>query len=647
MSVKEWFFEKVGKISFKKDFFTKKRIIILGAVVLIIALLCFFLFGRGKKNTEAETSYVETQAYIGNITESIEQSGVVEPYERYEITSLVRGEIISSPFEEGDFVNEGDTVYQIDDEDVQLTMEKAQNSIEKAQMSLDEINDDIEKLNIYATASGKLTDFSLELDDNVNGGIIGKIINNETLTVDIPFSVSDFEKISVGDGVTITSALYMTSLPGKVTHKYYANAGNGTDGSVLKNIEIELQNPGALAENTTFAATVHTSSGNVNSAGSGTIGSGTVTDLKAEVSGTVTQVAVKNGDYVTKGQLIARLSNPSLVNSQKSSALNLRDSQLSMESNQKTLDNYNITAPISGTIITKNSKAGDNIDSSNSQTVMMVIADMSKMKFTISVDELDISDIHLGQTAIVDADALPSEVFEATVTTIASEGVSSGDGVTTYDIELTIDEPGNLKSGMNVNANILINEAYDVVVIPEDALMSVRGTSATVLVKTDGTSDKSDSPSSAENASQRPRDAENNKIPQRPEDAANVEMPERPEGTDGGGRPERAEGLENAERSERQGGIGGAMPSGAGANIPEGCEMRQVVIGISDGTNIEIVSGLSEGETVVYIPSTTSTQGGFMFGRMMGGGMPGGMMSGGMPSGGGNRGGGTQQGNRR
>ncbi len=612
MDLKGWMAQKTPKNILNKGFFatfTKKKLFVLIAIVLCVALLCWFLLGKDKKAENTEKSYLEVQAYIGNITETIEQSGVVEPYERYEITSLVRGEIISSPFEEGDFVDEGDTLYQIDDEDAQLSMEKAQ-------MSLDEANDNVAKLNIYAPASGRLSDFSLEVGNNVGNGLIGNIVNTEHLYVDIPFSLDDFNKISVGDKVTITSALYMTSLPGRVSHKYYANSQTGSDSSILRNVEIELENPGALAENTTFAATVHTSLGDVNSSGSGTIGNGTVTEIRAEVNGTVSYVGFKNGDYVSKGQLIASLTNNSVINTQKSSRLNVK-------STQKTLDNYNITSPISGTVITKNSKAGDNIDSSNSQTVMMVVADMSKMKFTISVDELDISDIHLGQTAFVDADALPDETFEAKVSSISSEGVSSGDGVTTYDIELTIDEPGNLKSGMNVNANILINEARNVVVIPEEALMSVRGTSATVLVKSD--------------ASAKANNKDKGKTPQRPEGAENATIPQRPKRETGKSMPQSPEG----------GNVkGGGMPTrGSNSNIPEGYEICQVEIGVSDGTNIEIVSGLSEGDTIIYIPSTSSSQNGFM--RMMGGmmgGMPvGGRMSGGM-SAGGNRAGGNRAG---
>ncbi len=583
---------------------TKKKVVIIAAV-LIIAILFTMVLGIGNKKDKTENNYVEVQAKIGNVLETIEQSGIVEPLERYEITSLVRGEIISSPFEEGDYVNEGDTLYQIDDEDAQLSMEKAQ-------MSLDEANDNVSKLSIYAPASGRLSDFSLEVGNNVGNGLIGNIVNTDKLSVDIPFSMNDFDRISVGDSVTITSALYMTSLPGRVTHKYYANAETGSDSSILRNVEIELKNPGALAENTTFAATVHTNSGDVSSSGSGTIGGGSVYEIRAEVSGTVSYVGFKNGDYVTKGQLIARLTNNSLVNTQKSNSLNVK-------SNQKTLDNYNITAPISGTIITKNSKAGDNIDSTNSQTVMMVVADMSKMKFTISVDELDISDIHLGQIAIVNADAFPDEIFEASVTTIASEGVSSGDGVTTYAVELTIDEPGELRSGMNVNANILINEAYDVLTIPEEALMSVRGTSATVLVKSDGTG-KNNSNNN---------DKGKVDMPKRPQGG---EMPQMPDGADKGNMPQRTEGG-NAD--------GEGMPVRGGMNnIPAGYEVRQVEVGVSDGTNIEIVSGLSEGDTIIYIPSTAGSQNGFMgMMRMMGGGMPGGNRTGGSPAGGGMPGG--------
>lgn len=597
---------------FSKEFYTKKNIIILVAVVLIIALLCFFVFGKGKNNKTEEQKYTEAQAERMDITETIEQSGVIEPLDRYEITSLVKGEIISSPYEEGDYVEEGATLYQIDDEDAQLNIEKTQNSIERSRMSLEETSDDISKLSIYANASGKLSEFTMKMGDTVSG-VIGKITNTDNLTVDIPFSAADFDKISVGNSVTITSALYMTSMSGRVSHKYDATAGTGNDGSVLKNIEIEIPNPGSLAEGTTFAATVNTPYGTVSSAGSGTIGGGTVTTLKADVSGTVSYIAVKDGDYVKKGQLIAKLTSDSLTNSQRSNQLNLKDSELSLKSSQKSLDDYNITSPISGTVITKNSKAGDKIDNSNSQTVMMVVADMSKVKFTITVDELDITKIALGQTAVVDADALPEETYEAKVTSIAGEGTSTGDGVTTFKVELTIDEPGNLRSGMNVNANIVIEEAKDVIGIPEEALMNTKGSTAKVLVK----SDKAASQNDKRNAEGGDADKAKGKS------ASAGSIPANADAKSGSNK-----GTNSAQTGDSGKGSGGA-PAGENA-VPDGYEMRDITVGISDGTNIEVVSGLSEGETIIYIPKTGESDNPFAV--MMGGGMggrPGGGQGGG------------------
>ncbi len=607
---------------FSKEFYTKKNIIILVAVVLIIALLCFFVFGKGKNNKTEEQKYTEAQAERMDITETIEQSGVIEPLDRYEITSLVKGEIISSPYEEGDYVEEGATLYQIDDEDAQLNIEKTQNSIERSRMSLEETSDDISKLSIYANASGKLSEFTMKMGDTVSG-VIGKITNTDNLTVDIPFSAADFDKISVGNSVTITSALYMTSMSGRVSHKYDATAGTGNDGSVLKNIEIEIPNPGSLAEGTTFAATVNTPYGTVSSAGSGTIGGGTVTTLKADVSGTVSYIAVKDGDYVKKGQLIAKLTSDSLTNSQRSNQLNLKDSELSLKSSQKSLDDYNITSPISGTVITKNSKAGDKIDNSNSQTVMMVVADMSKVKFTITVDELDITKIALGQTAVVDADALPEETYEAKVTSIAGEGTSTGDGVTTFKVELTIDEPGNLRSGMNVNANIVIEEAKDVIGIPEEALMNTKGSTAKVLVKSDKAASKNDK-----------RNAEGGDADKAKGKSASAgSIPANADAKSGSNK-----GTNSAPTDDSGKGSGGA-PAGGNA-VPDGYEMRDITVGISDGTNIEVVSGLSEGETIIYIPKSGESDN--PFAMMMGGGMggrpdggQGGGPGGGAPGGGG------------
>lgn len=616
---------------YMKKFFTKKRIILLicivAAIVLISVGVVSAVKGLGDKK-EVDNGYAEAGVQRDSIVKTIEASGVIEPYERYEITSLVRGEIVAAPFEEGDYVNKDDMLYKIDDEDARISIEKTTNSIEKAEISRQNTLDDISKLNIYAPASGLLGDLKLKESAQAATGEVATITNTDELKVKIPFLASEFDKIAVGNSVTLASASYMTSFEGRVSYKFFANESAALDGSNVRNVEITIPNPGALGIGATVSATVHTNGGDVQSASSGTIETGDVTSVISDVSGTVKTLNVKEGDYVTKGQLIAVLENENLINNKRTNEIDMADNQLSLQSNIKNLENYTITSPISGTVITKNSKTGDNIDSTNSQTVMMVVADMSRVKFSISVDELDISDIQVGQTAIVDADAISNKTFNGVVSNIASEGVSTGDGVTTYSVEITIDEPGELRSGMNVNANIVVAQADNVLVIPEEALSNSDGETARVLVKSlnesENSENKGDRGKRNSDDSQKP----NGDMPQSP----NGDMPK--DGVPNGESPQGGDSNGNMQQPP-EGNGGTPERTGGNSAIPEGYVLREIQLGISDGTNVEVKSGLSEGDIVAYIPTTASETDSFMMmmGPGGGGGIPGG--GGGAPGGGG------------
>lgn len=130
--------------------------------------------------------------------------------------------------------------------------------------------------------------------------------------------------------------------------------------------------------------------------------------------------------------------------------------------------NYDIKAPAEGTVITKNFDKGDYINTTSSTGMIepiAVIADMTKVKFDIPVDELDISKIKVGMEADITADALLGQTFKGAVTKIASEG-ENVNGVTTYDVTIEIAEYGELKIGMNVDATIVTEKKENVLNIP-------------------------------------------------------------------------------------------------------------------------------------------------------------------------------------
>lgn len=311
----------------------------------------------------------------------------------------------------------------------------------------------------------------------------------------------------------------------------------------------------------------------------------------AEVGGKVQTLSITAGDKVSKNMVVARLTSDTVTKNVKERSNSLKDAKLSLENQYDNLDNYSITAPISGTVLQKNSKAGDKIDrsSSSDKTSLAVIADLSRLLFTMNVDELDVSKIDVGQEVEITVDAIEDVTYTGYVDYVSLIGTSTN-GVTSYPVTIVINDPANIIPGMNVSANIVVESKENVLTVPVSAVQ--RGNM--VFVKSDSKSAKSDD--------------SDKKAP----DVANGNMP------DG----------DNNKSGEKQGGAPGK------GKIPDGFTAVKVETGINDENNIEIVSGLSEGDVVYVTPSADNSSSNNMMmpgGGMPGGGMPGG--GGGMPGG--------------
>ncbi len=123
------------------------------------------------------------------------------------------------------------------------------------------------------------------------------------------------------------------------------------------------------------------------------------------------------------------------------------------------LENAIITAPFDGIIADVNVKVGDFLASSSyATTVAIEIIDPSQMELDVSVNELDITNVKLGQKVVISVDALPGKRFESTVTSISSlpDAASS---MVSYEVKIIFTVPQNsaLKGGMAATADILAN----------------------------------------------------------------------------------------------------------------------------------------------------------------------------------------------
>ena len=149
---------------------------------------------------------------------------------------------------------------------------------------------------------------------------------------------------------------------------------------------------------------------------------------------------------VGAGSNIIQLTSDNLERQVEQAADNLRSAQLSVEDAENTLDNYTITAPISGTIIQKNVQAGETVGSESAVTStspMCIIHDLRYLEMTLNVDELQILSMKEGQDVRITADAIPDKTFEGVVTNVSSAGTTTS-GTTTYPVTIRIDDYGEL-----------------------------------------------------------------------------------------------------------------------------------------------------------------------------------------------------------
>jgi len=479
--------EKIKKINLKtpaqKFSRLKKPIKIAICAVLVIAI-ALGAFGinkmRALKKAASGSGTGTSIVMQGSVVNSITGSGTVEPIEQRDIVPLVNGKIIEAPFEEGDDVKENDVLYKFEMTAAENAIKSAENNVEKARTNLSnrssniaKVQENINALTIKATASGKVSGLALNVGEDASGKIC-TVTNYKEKTATIPFGASQINGIKVGDSATVAIDKYMINAKGKVVRKYSAPELLSS-GGVAYNVEIRLDGDDVIEENINVTATVHTSTGEVNSASYGSIKYADPVTVNAEQKGKVSKVNVKNGDWVNKGEVIAVLKNTDLTDELKTARQNLADAQMSLSEAENNLEDkieaaqdYILTSPINGTILTKDYTVGDTVGGQNA-TTMMVVADMSKMKFTISVDELDISKISLGQSVQITADALENQRLQGKITSVSKLG-SASNGVTTYPIEVTIDEPGNLMPGMNVSAQIIVERADNCLYLPVSAV---------------------------------------------------------------------------------------------------------------------------------------------------------------------------------
>ncbi|MCP2241282.1 efflux RND transporter periplasmic adaptor subunit [Lentzea aerocolonigenes] len=249
---------------------------------------------------------------------------------------------------------------------------------------------------------------------------------------------------------------------------------------------------------------------------SGTVQSSFSAAASFGTSGTVTEVDVKVGDTVTKGQQLAKLDptqaqlqvdiaqgnvDAALAKGTGTTALltAYRQAQLALKQAQDALAATTLTAPGDGTITsitgavgqkvgsgstsTNNSSTSSTTTSTTTTSGFVVVTDLKNLVVHANVSESDVSKLKGDQAATVTVNAMATQPIQAKVTQVDLTPTTSNN-VVQYGVTLTLTEPpAGLRPGQSASVEVTVNSATNVLAVPAAAVQTVSGQSSVQVME--------------------------------------------------------------------------------------------------------------------------------------------------------------------
>ena len=160
--------------------------------------------------------------------------------------------------------------------------------------------------------------------------------------------------------------------------------------------------------------------------------------------------------------------------------------QATLDRTEENLRNSTIVSPMDGIVLSRDVEVGDAVSSilvlGSQAASIMTLGDVSDVYVLGKVDEADIGKVYLGQPARIVVESFKDKKFYGKVTKISPLGVEK-DNVTTFEVRVSIRNPGGeLKANMSANAEIILEEKKNVLLVPEPGIIYDRQRAASLEV---------------------------------------------------------------------------------------------------------------------------------------------------------------------
>ena len=511
--------------------------------------------------TSQEEQPATAIAQRGMLETYIEGDGSIAARKQVELGKDLKGKVTNVAVEPGQNVKAGDVLFTVDPTETKKEIENAKKDLIEAQRAVDEAasavntaQKSVSELSTTAPFTGKFipqsaaegeTVKTYRNGDELSGGtVIGTMVDDTVMRLPLYFSYAYIDTISKGAAANVSIPSSMSQVSGWVDSIERVEKISDS-GTRLFKVVIAMNNAGTLTSGMVASAEIPTANGSIMPAESGKLEYSKEETITVKQSGEITSIGTLDYYRFSAGTVLVRQKNDELVRAVETAQRTLANQQQAIAEKQKQIQtleaqvaNSNVTSPIDGVVLKMDTAVDAELVGG---TAPCVVADMSSLIVKAQISMNDVNSVTAGQQSVITLQTGAEDItLTGTVESVAlqaDENSSSG-SLPTYTAVIVLDPlPENVSVSMGYYVSYRITTA-----LVEDCITIPTNALVNTL---DGTA-----------VFAKPLDGQTfeNTLPI-------------PEGTEG---------------------------------VPEGYQLVPIQVGLSDSSNVQVLSGIDEG-TEVFI----------------------------------------------
>lgn len=443
--------------------------------LVILAIVAVGYWGVKALSNEDKSSYVMALKEVtrGDIEVVVRGWGQLQAAEEQDAIAGASGTVKEVFFADGQQVIKGQVLATIDPGSLQLEIMKGEAALEKQRIELakafgvspDQVGqvDPQSALKLKAPISGRITGLTAVAGADLGAySSVCTIVDDQKLILKLQLSKPLFDLIQVGTKTSFRPDRFAGAEPGVVT-KADPTPIAGPD-AYFFDVWVEMANPGLLKVGdegllTFFGTGEFQQRASVSSFGSQEV-------VTAPFTGRVKRVYVAEGSLVNAGDVIFEFEQGEALYGAMEKLAAYRQQALALDNLKSQLGSLEIVSPIDGVCMGVNIKPGMAIGNG---TPVTRVSNYSNLNLMLRVDEIDVPKVEVGQTA--DIIVWGREGQQSVQGEVMQLGAGNPmDGYASFNITISLMNPGFLRPWMGAEAHIFVSKKSDVILCPVEAL---------------------------------------------------------------------------------------------------------------------------------------------------------------------------------